>query len=165
VQAMQNYQKNIFLNNQIEKILKSVEEKELNEQFQYLGLVSRDELQSINNSADLLLVCRLNSTFGNYGFPWKLGEYCMTSKPIIATRVGDIERYFKNNLNIYIAEPEDPISIYNKMKLVFEDYQKVLRISKNGYENACKKFNYKLETKKVIDFVYQNRNKLSVIVF
>ena len=137
----------------MENILQEINEKGLNGYFKYLGLVSREELQLINNAADLLLVCRSDSTFANYGFPWKLGEYCMTSNPIIATKVGDIEIYFKDEENIYIAEPENIISIYSKMKLVFGDYQNALKVAGKGYENACKVFNYRQETKNIIDFL------------
>lgn len=137
----------------INKILEAVNKEGLKNNFKYLGLVSREELQLVNNAADLLLVCRSNSTFANYGFPWKLGEYCMTSNPIIATKVGDLEIYFKNNENIYISEPENYISIYNKMKLIFGDYQKAIKIAEKGYENACAVFNYQHETKKIIDFI------------
>jgi glycosyltransferase involved in cell wall biosynthesis len=83
--------------NPIESVLKLVNDMGLNNNFKHLGLVSSEELHLINSAADLLLVCRSNSKFANYGFPWKLGEYCMTSKPIITTRVGDIETYFKDN--------------------------------------------------------------------
>lgn len=143
--------------NPIKNVLISVNEQGLQGQFTYLGLVSRKELTLINNSADLLLVCRSNSGFANYGFPWKLGEYCMTAKPIIATTVGDIENYFSNGENIFLAKPQNHFSIAEQMKLVFSDYPMALQIGKNGYEKACKVFHYQIEAKKLIEFI-SNKN-------
>lgn len=137
----------------IDSIYHMVDELNLKNNFHYLGLVSRKELLIINKAADLLLVCRSNSVYANHGFPWKLGEYCMTKKPIVATKVGDIEKYFKEKENIFLANPEDPNSIFLQMKNVFDDYNKALEIAKDGYEQACKVFNYLTNTKKIIDFV------------
>lgn len=142
--------------NPIETIYKLVNDLGLTEKFSYLGLVSRKELTLINTSAHLLLVCRSNSVFANFGFPWKLGEYCMTTKPIIATRVGDLEKYFTDGVNIFLAYPEDHISISDQMIKVFENYTKALEIANNGYINACRIFNYKTETGKVVEFVNNN---------
>jgi glycosyltransferase involved in cell wall biosynthesis len=130
----------------------------LKNNFQYLGFVSREELKIIKNAADLLLVCRSNSIYANIGFPWKLGEYCMTAKPIIATKVGDIEKYFKDKENIFLADPEDSISIFLQMKIVFDNYPKALEVAQKGYEKACTVFNYQIETKRIINFVNKNLN-------
>jgi len=90
----------------IENVLKLVNDLKIKDNFIYLGLVSREELKFINQNADLLLVCRSNSEYANFGFPWKLGEYLLTKNPIVATKVGDIELYLKNNGEIFLAEPQ-----------------------------------------------------------
>ena len=139
--------------NPIENTLYLVEEYGIKNNFIYLGVVSKKELQLLNNAADLLLVCRSNSEFANYGFPWKLGEYCMTSNPIIATNVGDIDKYFIDGENLLIAKPEDPLSIYMKMKLIFGNYEQAKIIAKRGYEKAYESFDYSKETNKIISFI------------
>jgi len=137
----------------IENMLNLVKENELTDHFHYLGLVSREKLLSIINAADLLLVCRSNSVFANYGFPWKLGEYCMTANPIIATKVGDVEKYFIDGEEIFLAEPENYLSIYNKMCEVFYDYKNAKKVAERGYNKAKRIFDYKNRTKEVIDFI------------
>lgn len=148
--------------NPIGNILKQVDELGLSTHFEYLGLVSREELLTINNAADLLMVCRSNSTYANFGFPWKLGEYCMTKNPIVATKVGDVEKYFASGKEIFLAEPEDSSSIYLQMKLVFTDYGNARRVALNGYNKACHVFNYLDKTKEVIEFIkpYYHKNSL-----
>ena len=142
--------------NPIENILKIVNELGIIDNFKYLGLVNRNELKFINQNADLLLVCRSNSEFANHGFPWKLGEYLMTKKPIIATKVGDIENYLQDNKEIFLAESENAESIANKMINVFDDYDRAKQIANNGYLKALEVFDYVNESKKLIEFIKTN---------
>ena len=142
--------------NPIENILETVDIMGLKNRFTYLGLVSREELRFVNQNADLLLVCRSNSEFANHGFPWKLGEYLMTKNPIIATKVGDIEYFLKDNEEIFLAQAENEESIYLKMKEVFEDYAKAKQIAENGYKKGSLVFNYIDRTKNDIKFIEKN---------
>jgi glycosyltransferase involved in cell wall biosynthesis len=128
---------------------------ESNDYVNHLGFLERDELDYLIHRSDLLLVCRSNSAFANHGFPWKLGEYCMSKRPVIATKVGDLPLYFKDNESIYFAVSEDPESIYNKMDEVFNNYKESLRIGEKGYKIACEKFNYLIEMEKVARFIIQ----------
>ena len=50
----------------------------------------------------------------------------MTGKPILATKVGDIERYFKDGENMFLVKPEDPKLIANKLIEIFENYNSAL---------------------------------------
>ena len=139
--------------NPMKNILKQIDDMEMSDHFKYLGLVSREELKYVNQNAHLLLVCRSNSEFANYGFPWKLGEYLMTKNPIVATKVGDIEKYLINDKEIFLAEPENSDSIYNKMNEVFSNYRRAKEIALNGYNKALNVFDYKLRSKELIDFM------------
>jgi len=79
----------------------------------------------------------------------------MSKRPVIATRVGDLPFYFKDNESIYFAIPENSKSIYSKMNEVFGNYKEALRIGEKGYEVACDRFNYLNETQKVARFIGQ----------
>ncbi len=139
--------------NPIENVLKLVSDLKIKDNFIYLGLLLREELKFINQKVDLLLVCRSNSEYANFGFPWKLGEYLLTKNPIVATKVGDIELYLRNNEEIFLAEPQNEESIYIAMKNVFDDYEKAKRIANNGYNKALTVFNYINETNQLIGFI------------
>src|SRR5690606_35014547 len=108
-------------------VKKYIYDLNLNDKVILTGFISSKELYCYNQLADLLFVCRSNSPFANHGFPWKLGEYCMTGKPIIATRVGDIEYYFKDGENMFIVNPEDSNAIADKVAYVFTDYPRDLK--------------------------------------
>jgi len=140
----------------MEKIIHSINQYGLNDKIKLVGFVNSDELLCYNTMADILFVCRSNSPYANHGFPWKLGEYCMTAKPIIATRVSDIEMYFTDNLTLFIVEPNNPDAIREKVNFIFTDYQNALEVAKNGRETAIKCFGNIEKAKDIIEFVERN---------
>ncbi len=128
----------------------------LEDKIKLVGFINSDELLAYNTMADILLACRSNSPFANHGFPWKLGEYCMTERPVIATRVSDIENYFVNNEDLYIVEPNNPAAIAEKVKYIFSDYNKALEVAKKGRQAALKAFGYFEKANDVVQFITAN---------
>jgi glycosyltransferase involved in cell wall biosynthesis len=131
------------------------------EKIQLVGFVNSEELLCYNSLADVLFVCRSNSPYANHGFPWKLGEYCMTSRPIIASRVGDIELYFKDNESLFIVEPNNSKAIAEKISYIFDNYNKALLVAEKGKDRALKCFGYLERTKDIISFIKRNNNQIA----
>jgi glycosyltransferase involved in cell wall biosynthesis len=119
----------------------------------FAGFVSRAALEQLQASADVLLVCRTKSAFARNGFPWKLGEYCVTGKPVVATRVGDIEDYFQDRIHMFFADPEDAESIANQIVFVLENYTKALAAAQRCRVAAIEKLNYSTEMARVAGFL------------
>ena len=130
-----------------------IKENKVEDKIHLVGFVNSEELLCYNTLADILFVCRSNSPYANHGFPWKLGEYCMTGKPVIATRVGDMDRYFSDKEDIFIVEPNNPEAIAETVSFIFNDYEKALSIAQKCKETALKKFGYVEKMKEVLDFV------------
>ncbi len=128
----------------------------LQECIQLPGFVSSYELISYNLLADVLLACRSSSAFANHGFPWKLGEYCMTERPIVATRVSDIESYFTNNHDLFIVEPDQPEAIAEKVISIFNSYDDALLVAKRGKQKALSVFNYVEKAGELGTFIAKN---------
>ena len=128
----------------------------LHENIQLAGFVNSYELISYNRLADILLACRSSSAFANHGFPWKLGEYCLTGRPIIATRVSDIENYFVNNHELFIVEPDNPDAIAEKVNQIFRDYEMALQVARRGREKALREFGYSEKAKEIVEFIERN---------
>jgi glycosyltransferase involved in cell wall biosynthesis len=139
------------------KIHEYIKQHCLQDKIQLVGFVNSDELLSYNTLADILFVCRSNSPFANHGFPWKLGEYCMTAKPIIATRVSDIENYFTDNESLFIVEPNNPDAIAQKIDYIFSNYEQALRVAEKSKQQALKHFNYLEKSAELTAFIKHNR--------
>ena len=128
----------------------------LEDKIRMVGFVNAEELLCYNSLADTLFVCRSNSAFANHGFPWKLGEYCLTGRPIVATRVSDIELYFNDGENLFIVEPNNPSAIAEKVIYIFEHFEEALSVAKRGRERALDKFGYYEKAGEVVSFIQKN---------
>lgn len=142
-----------------DKMQASIEQHNLQEKIILPGFVNSEELLCYNSMADILFVCRSNSPYANHGFPWKLGEYCMTGKPIIATRVSDIDNYFTDNEDLFIVAPNNPKAIAEKVNYIFSDYDTAMEVAKKGRAKALEVFGHVEKGKELITFIKSNQKK------
>lgn len=141
----------------MQRVIDYIKKHNLQEKIHLAGFVNAVELLCYNTMADILFVCRSNSPFANHGFPWKLGEYCMTGKPIVATRVSDIENYFTDNDSLFIVEPDNPAAIAKKIDYIFNDYEKAVKVGKRSKEVALQQFDYLKKSAEVAAFIKQHQ--------
>ncbi len=139
------------------RIKKHIKDHGVEDKVNMVGFVNAVELLCYNTMANVLFVCRSNSPYANHGFPWKLGEYCMTEKPIIATRVSDIADYFVDNESLFIVEPNNPQAIAEKTKYIFEHYEAALEVGKKSKAVALKTFNYFEKATEVANFIKKTK--------
>lgn len=55
--------------------------------------------------ADILCMTRADSPFAAAGFPFKLGEYLASGRPVLASRVGDVPKFVQHQREAYLLEP------------------------------------------------------------
>jgi glycosyltransferase involved in cell wall biosynthesis len=147
----------------MEEVKEYIRNKGLTEYIILTGFISIEELSACYQMADILFVCRTNSLYANHGFPWKLGEYCLTGKPVIATRVSDIEVYFKENEDLFIVEPDNSDAIAGKIDHILNNYSNALSVAQRGKETAINSFGYLRRTREIADFIKYNNNTIAGI--
>ncbi len=121
----------------------------------HCGEVSVLEMPQLLKNASALVLARPDNLQAKNGFPTKLGEYLLTSNPVVVTRVGDISLFLKDGESAYIAEPDNIENIADKIYLALTDKNASL-IGKNGLEVAIEHFNYFNESKKIYKTIYNH---------
>lgn len=121
----------------------------------YLGFVSDEELVKYLLRSDILCMTRTNSRFANYGFPFKLSEYLATSNIVLATNVGDVCEYVKDQESAFIVEPENSAAIASAIINITRNPETALKIAGNGFE--VMKMNFSIENvgRRFVDFLYK----------
>ena len=122
------------------------------------GYKIRDEMTDIFLKAGILVFTRPSSLQAAYGFSTKLGEYLAAGKPVLATRVGEIEAYLKDRKNAFICNPNEE-SIANKLCEIIEDSFFASKVAEEGRLCAIEHFNNKTETKKAIAHLHDICNE------
>lgn len=120
----------------------------------FYGIASRNEIPYLLLNAKALALARPSSLQSEGGFPTKLGEYLATSNPVVVTSVGDIPHYLNKN-NSYIVEPDNNSLFAAKIVEIFRNYKIACEIGKNGRNTAELYFNYKVQSKRIHEFINQ----------
>jgi glycosyltransferase involved in cell wall biosynthesis len=136
-----------------ELYLEKVIQNNLTERIIFTGLVSKNKIPELLCNASLLVLPRPESIQADGGFPTKLGEYLATGNPVVVTKVGEIPEYLTDGVNVFMAEPGNIDSLYCKMRSALLDHTSALIIGENGKKAATESFNYKTQTKNIINFI------------
>lgn len=137
---------------QLEKL---IDDLMLKEKVIFLGRIKNDEIPDQISKSSLLVLPRPDSIQAHNGFPTKLGEYLATGIPVIATSVGEIPHYLKDNVNAFLAIPGSIDSLISKLKEALKDPACSIKIGMEGKKTAEKHFDNKLQTKRILEFINQ----------
>ena len=143
-------------------VISHIEKYQVTDKVRLVGFVDAEELLCYNSIADILMVCRSDSPFANHGFPWKLGEYCMTGRPIISTRVSDIDVYFEDKKSLFIAEFNTAGAIADKVGYIFENFDLALVVARSGQAVALEKFGYFQKAGEMSEFIQRNNIRAGI---
>ena len=119
----------------------------------FTGVLSRELIPGYLCNAEVLVLSRPRSIVADAGFPSKVTEYLSTGKPVVVTRVGEIPVYLTDNINAFIAEPDDIEGFANKMDYVLSNYPSSLQVGLKGKELVVSTFNYRYQSKRIIEFL------------
>lgn len=116
-------------------------EKYNNSSISFIGLIPHDSYYPFLAKADVLCMTRVKSKYASAGFPFKLGEYLATGKPVITTEVSDINFYLKDKVDTVMAEPSNIESLVKAMEFLILNKEKGKEIGIKGREKALQYFN------------------------
>jgi glycosyltransferase involved in cell wall biosynthesis len=119
----------------------------------FTGLVETSMVKQYLSECSILAITRPSTTQTKAGFPTKLGEYFAVQRPILATNFGDIEKYFKNRVDLIIAESGNPESIALNIKWMLQNNDILNSISNRGYNRAKDLLDYNSSVKRMIELI------------
>lgn len=116
------------------------------------GYKNRGEMTEILENADFFVFTRPVSLQATYGFSTKLGEYLAAGKPVLATKVGEFEKYLHHRKNAFLCDCNEN-SISETMREIIEDQDFAKKVGNMGRVCALEYFNNISETKKAMEQV------------
>ena len=91
--------------------------------------------------------------FANAGFPFKLGEFLATGKPVIASRVSDVERFLVDRESAMLIQAGSSEAIYKAAEFLLENPEAARAIGERGREVANASFNNEQQGKDLLTFI------------
>ncbi len=117
------------------------------------GFLASDQYYATLNECDIFCMTRVNSSFANAGFPFKLGEFLASGKAVIATRIGDIPNYLTNNVNALLIKPESVDDLANALLTLLNDPSKIYQIGAQGKKIVAEHFDSAVVSKKLLQIL------------
>jgi glycosyltransferase involved in cell wall biosynthesis len=122
-------------------------------QVEYMGYLDDNEYYSALNSADIPCMTRIDYEYTNAGFPFKLGEFLATGKPVIASQVSDIHQFLVNRQNAMLVRPGDSDEIFKAAEYLMDNPEDAKAIGMRGREAAESFFDHKQQGKALLAFL------------
>jgi len=141
-------------NSDYQKLTKLIEHLNLQNNVILTGYVSRKVMIDYLMNSTALALAKPDNQQSEACFPTKLGEYLMTGKPVVVTRVGEIPIYLKNEVTALIAEPGNNHDFAKKLIRALTNEQDGQIIGSNGKKLAIDEFDYKKNTERLRDFIH-----------
>jgi len=106
----------------------------------FTGYIPPDDYYRFLADCDILCAVRTGSAFAATGFPFKLGEYLATGKPVIATAVGDVGGYLRDRVDAVLVPPDSVRALADALAFLLGDRDRAERIGRAGRQTAWNYF-------------------------
>ncbi len=123
------------------------------ERIRFLGFLTDDEYFAVLARCDIPCMVRVRSDFAERGFPFKLGEYLATGRPVVAAVVGDVSRYLTDQKNALLIEPGSVSAIVEAIEFLLENEARALEIGRAGRAVAESHFNAARNGRLLLDLI------------
>ncbi|HEY5492900.1 MAG TPA: glycosyltransferase family 4 protein [Gemmatimonadaceae bacterium] len=118
-----------------------------------VGVVPYDNYPRLLQGADALVVPHPRGEFSEAAFPTKLGEYLASGTPTVATRVGEIDRFVADGVDLYFAPPDDPFGLAQRLRHVLLHPDEAALVGAKGRATARKHFDYRVHGRRLLLFI------------
>jgi glycosyltransferase involved in cell wall biosynthesis len=148
------YKNTIFLlvgNNNLKseyekKILKKIDNLNLNENIKILAFVSRDYLRDIYAQCDIFVLPSIAESFGLV-----ITEAMASKKPVIATHTEGAKIQIKDGWNGFLIKPTNVEQLAEKIKYLINHSEERERMGANAREFAERNFDWNIITEKYLE--------------
>jgi glycosyltransferase involved in cell wall biosynthesis len=135
------------------KILDRMNISPFRDRIEYVGYLTEEKYYQLLCSVDIPCVPRVDSLYANAGFPFKLGEFLASGKPVIASRVSDIENFISDREHAILINPGSVDEIISGVRYLIENQDRAIQIGIRGRKKALVKFDVGVQRNSLYDFL------------
>ena len=117
------------------------------------GHVAPTSVEDLLNRCTVLVNPRGRGIAADSGFPTKVGEYLATGLPVITTKVGELALCLCDRNQVVFAEPDDPVSLHDAMRFVWQNPAEAAKIGAAGKVWAENNLEYRANADRLAKFI------------
>lgn len=123
------------------------------ERIRYLGFLSDEDYFRCISECDIPCVVRTPSEYADRGFPFKLGEFLATGRPVVAASVSDVGLYLTDRVNAMLVKPGSVPEIVTALEYLLADQSRALALGGAGREVAVEHFDARSSGQRLLELV------------
>jgi glycosyltransferase involved in cell wall biosynthesis len=123
------------------------------DRIRYLGFLDDSAYFEALSSADILCMPRIDIGYAQAGFPFKLGEYLATGKPVIASAVSDVPDMLKDLQDVMMVPPGSSEAIVDAAEFLIAHPEQAFDIAAAGRVSARRLFDYREQGNQLNSFL------------
>ncbi|MBE0534889.1 MAG: glycosyltransferase family 4 protein [Phycisphaerae bacterium] len=135
----------------MDRILERIARSQYRDRILYMGYLDEDAFYGQLAESDILCMTRTASAFAHAGFPFKLGEYLASGRPVIASRVGDVGDYLEDGRDALLVAPDSAGEIAGAIEALIADPDRARRIGEQGRRAAMQHFDAAVLGRKLVE--------------
>jgi len=120
---------------------------------EYRGYLEENAYYSLLNDIDIPCMSRVDLAFAHAGFPFKLGEFLAAGKPVIASRVSDVDKFLIHGVNVLLVKAGSSTEICEAAEFLINNPESAAAIGMRGREVAKSFFDYRQQGKALLSFL------------
>ncbi len=140
-----------------EQRMKQVDERirisSFRDRIEHRGYLSQAEYSQLVPQSDILCMTRSSSAFAQAGFPFKLGEYLASGRPVIASRVSDVADYLTDRKDSILIQPDRVTEIIEAVEYLLRNPEQAESIGREGYQTARRFFDLNRQTPILLNLI------------
>lgn len=136
-------------------IIDKIKKMNLTDKIILPGYVTRENLIEIYRNAALLALAKERNVQNESNFPSKIAEYLAAARPVVVTKIGELEHYLSEKSVFFVDEP----TAYNfsiKFNEVLTNPENSSIIAAKGHDIALREFHYRTQADKIINYFEVN---------
>lgn len=141
-----------------------IKENELDTKVKILNPVSHQEIHEYVSLADIGVIPLFSNNLNNYlSTPSKLFEYLMGGVAIVASDLPEIRKIVDSSSAGIFFNSLDPQNIARVINEIIEDENRLKDMKKNARQSALTKYNWEMESRKLLELYKNLSNKIGNI--
>jgi glycosyltransferase involved in cell wall biosynthesis len=137
----------------MEAVRRRAEAMACRDRIDWLGYLEAGEYSRRLAGFDILCMTRGSSAFAQAGFPFKLGEYLATGRPVVASRVSDVTEYLTDRRDAMLIEPDSTASIVGAVEWLLDHPAEARQIGLAGRRTAERCFDARRQAETLVELL------------
>ena len=120
----------------------------------FTGHLPIQDVIDLLNASDVLVMPKIDHPLNHVASPIKIAEYLAAGRPIVASRICELDHHLKHMEHVIFCEPGNTKELANAINMVLDEEKLKTKLSSNTLSITKSLFDYRTVAGRIYDHVY-----------